>query len=83
MPLLDAMKQILDTVMETTGDVETVDEEVGNLLKTILEKKAAMLEILVAAPVRRRGVDVQPQCSVHYSVRYGKCCPAERGCTNT
>ena len=59
MPLLDAMKQILDTVMETTGDVETVDEEVGNLLKTILEKKAAMLEILVAAPVRRREIAVQ------------------------
>ena len=54
MPLLDAMKQILDTVTETTRDVEAVDEEVGNLLKTILEKKAAMVEILVAAPVRRR-----------------------------
>ena len=81
MPLLDGMRQILDTVTETTRDVETVDEEVGNLLKTILEKKAAMVEILVAAPVRRRGV--QLQCSVHYSVRYGKCCPAERGCTNT
>ena len=47
MPLLDAMKQILDTVMETTGDVETVDEEVGNLLKTILEKRAAMVAALV------------------------------------
>ena len=77
------MQQILDIVTEKTRDVEAVDEEVGNLLKTIFEKKAAMVEILVAAPVRRRGVDVQPQCSVHYSVRYGKCCPAERGCTNT
>ena len=37
MPLLDAMKQILDTVTETTRDVEAVEEEVGNLLKTILE----------------------------------------------
>ena len=54
MTLLEAMKQILDTVTETTGDVRPVDEEVGNLLKTILEKKAAMEEILVAAPVRRR-----------------------------
>ena len=83
MPLLERMRQILDTVTEKTRDVEAVDEEVGNLLKTILEKKAAMVEILEAAPVRRRGVDVQLQCSVHYSVRYGKCCPAERGCTNT
>ena len=83
MPLLERMRQILDTVTEKTRDVEAVDEEGGNLLKTILEKKAAMVEILVAAPVRRRGVDVQLQCSVHYSVRYGKCCPAERGCTNT
>ena len=62
MPLLDAMKQILDTVTETTGDVETVDEEVGNLLKTILEKKAAMVEILVAAPLRRREIAVQASC---------------------
>ena len=54
MPLLERMRQILDTVMEKTRDVETVDKEVGNLLKTILEKKAAMEEILVAAPVRRR-----------------------------
>ena len=83
MPLLDGMRQILDTVTEKTRDVEAMDKEVGNLLKTILEKKAAMVEILVAAPLRRRGVDVQLQCSVHYSVRYGKCCPAERGCTNT
>ena len=52
MPLLETMKQILDTVTETTRDVETVDKEVGNLLKTILEKKAAMVEILVAAPLR-------------------------------
>ena len=54
MPLLERMRQILDTVMEKTRDVETVDKEVGNLLKTILEKKAAMVEILTAAPVRRR-----------------------------
>ena len=54
MTLLEAMQQILDTVTATTGDVEAVDEEVGNLLKTILEKKAAMVEILAAAPLRRR-----------------------------
>ena len=57
MPLLDAMQQILDIVTEKTRDVDTVDEEVGNLLKTILEKRAAMVEILVAALVR--GVAVQ------------------------
>ena len=57
MPLLDAMQQILDIVTEKTRDVDTVDEEVGNLLKTILEKRAAMVEILVAAPVR--GIAVQ------------------------
>ena len=66
MTLLEAMQQILDTVTETTGDVETVDKEVGNLLKTILEKKAAMLEILVAAPVRRRRV-----CTVQLQLTLG------------
>ena len=59
MPLLDGMRQILDTVTETTRDVEAVEKEVGNLLKTILEKKAAMVEILVAAPVPRREIAVQ------------------------
>ena len=47
MPLLERMRQILDTVTETTRDVEAVDEEVGNLLKTILEKRAAMVAALV------------------------------------
>ena len=47
MPLLDAMQQILDIVTEKTRDVDTVDEEVGNLLKTILEKRAAMVAALV------------------------------------
>ena len=59
MPLLERMRQILDTVTEKTRDVEAVDEEVGNLLKTILEKKAAMVEILEAAPLRRREIAVQ------------------------